>query len=225
MIASAIVLIVNELLWYEGSSAALSLPTLVTASAVAVCVFFPLSLAGSFVARLFKLGDLSGHEANLVPRSVPTQPWFVGRVFLPLITGIVPYSTIAVEGVILTNAVWRHYVYSSFGFLSVSFLLLIVSSLVVSVLSTYASLLRGDHSWWWCSFAASGTSGLYYFVQCLVAFTKFQFTTTATFVYFSYSLLFSAAVSVLTGFVGFMGSLALVRYLYSDSSGRFMARP
>ena len=66
----------NVALWAKGSSGALPFPTFFTMLFLWFCVSVPLVFLGSFFGYKREVVTFPT-RTNLVPRAIPTQPWYV----------------------------------------------------------------------------------------------------------------------------------------------------
>lgn len=110
-----------------------------------------------------------------------------------------------------------------FGFVPAGFLVLVVSSAAVSIAITDLHLSEGSHRWWWPSFLAPASSGVYLFAYCLCfamdRWSRFPYEEylgqrCLTLAYVGYCVIFSLAFAPATGCIGFLVSFIYVRKIY-----------
>lgn len=61
------------------------------------------------------------------------------------------------------SAIWGHHVYTVFGILAISFVLLLIVTSFVTIALTYMHLAAEDYQWWWRSFISAGSAGVFIF--------------------------------------------------------------
>ncbi|CAR25199.1 Tmn2p [Lachancea thermotolerans CBS 6340] len=177
----------------------------------------PLSVAGSLIARKKCKWDEHPTKTKQIPRQIPFQPWYLKTVPASLIAGIFPFGSIAVELYFIYSSLWFNKIFYMFGFLFVSFLLLTLTTSLITVLLTYYSLCLENWKWQWRGFWIGGAGcALYMFIHAIL-FTKFRLGGFTTIVlYVGYSLVMSLLSCLITGTVGFLSSLWFVRRIYSS---------
>lgn len=177
----------------------------------------PLSLAGSLIAKKKCRWNEHPTKTRQIPRQIPFQPWYLKTAPAALIAGIFPFGSIAVELYFVYSSLWFNKIFYMFGFLFVSFLLLTLTTALVTVLLTYYSLCLENWKWQWRGFWIGGAGcALYVFLHAIL-FTKFKLGGFVTIVlYVGYSLVISLLTCLITGAVGFMSSLWFVRRIYSS---------
>lgn len=174
----------------------------------------PLSIAGSLIS--LKRGNLSKPvRTNQIPRQIPTKPWYFKTWFVAAIAGLFPFGSLAVEMYFIYSSLWFSKVYYMFGFLFFCFILMVLTTSLVTILMTYYTLCSEDYNWQWRSMFIAGGCSVYVFIHAILL-TKFQLGGFTTIVlYTGYSLLISFLVFVLTASIGFLSSLFFIRKIYS----------
>jgi transmembrane 9 superfamily protein 2/4 len=89
-LAFTVFILINIFLHLEGSSGAIHFGTILTLLVLWLCCSSPLVLIGSFIA-LKKKSTKNPGTVNIVPCSIPIQPWYLNTKILCLITGIIPF--------------------------------------------------------------------------------------------------------------------------------------
>lgn len=154
---------------------------------------------------------------HAVPNIIPTQPWYLKKKYLYLITGLVPFLSIVLEIYYLMTSIWKHYFYNLFGFLFMSICVLFLISSLISILVIHHQLNKGDYRWWWKSFLVSGSSVIYFVLFSIYYFFTLKVTRFATIlIYFSTMGLFSSVLFFSCGSVGFMITYYYVKTIYSQ---------
>jgi len=88
-----------------------------------------------------------------------------------------------------------------FGFLSVVYLILVITCTETTILLCYFHLCNEDYRWWWRSFLTSGFTAVYFFVYSIHYYaTKLEIDGAAsTFLYFGYTFIMSFIFFIFTG--------------------------
>lgn len=153
-----------------------------------------------------------------IPKQVPDQPWYLGRAFIIMIGGILPFGACFVELFFILTSMWLGAYYYVFGFLLLVFAILVVTCAEITIVLTYFQLCNEDYNWWWRSFFSSGSTGLYVLLYSGIYFTRtVQPNLFATYLlYFGYMGIVSLGVFLLTGSIGFGASLWFTRLIYNS---------
>jgi transmembrane 9 superfamily protein 2/4 len=89
-LAFSTLFIINIFLHLEGSSGAIHFGTIITLLVLWLCCSSPLVLIGAFLG-LKKKPIKNPGNVNIVPSSIPEQPWYLNTKIICLITGIIPF--------------------------------------------------------------------------------------------------------------------------------------
>lgn len=206
----------NFFLIFVHSSGAIPFNTMLVIIVLWFVISFPLSAVGSIVAWKKCRWNEHPTKTNQIARQVPTQPWYLQTAPAALIAGIFPFGSIAVELYFIYSSLWFNKIYYMFGFLFFSFLLLVLTTSLITVLLTYYSLCMENWKWQWRSFAIGGVGCAFYVFCHSILFTKFRLGGLTTVVlYLGYSSVISGLCCLITGSIGFISSLVLVRKIYS----------
>lgn len=205
----------NFFLIFVKSSGAVPAGTLLAIIVIWFVISVPLSVAGSLYA--LKRESLSQPvRTNQIPRQIPTQPKYLKTVVAALCAGIFPFGAISVEMYFIYSSLWFNRVFYMFGFLFFCFLLMTVTTSLVTILMTYYSLCSENYKWQWRSIFIAGGCAFYVFVHAIFL-SKFQLGGFTTIVlYVGYSALISLLTFIVTGSIGFISSLIFVRKIYSS---------
>ncbi|KAJ8907603.1 hypothetical protein NDN08_007713 [Rhodosorus marinus] len=208
----------NLVLSLAGSSAAVPFFTLVTLLLIWLVVSVPLNVLGAFFGYKMEPVELPT-KVNPAHRPIPEYS-FMGPTIYVIASGVIPFGIVFIELKIILDSLWQNNIFYLFNILFVIFFVLIVTCAEVSVVLAYLLLCREDWRWWWPSFFASGSSGLYvfcysvYFIVSHGGLKGIHFS--STFMFTSYSLLLSVCFTLFTGTLGFFATLVLVRRLYTS---------
>lgn len=208
--------ILNSVLWAENSSAAMPFTTLLGLLSLWFLVNTPLVFFGSYLG--FKKEVIENPvRTNQIPRQIPNQYFYTKRTPGIIMGGVLPFGCIFIQLFFILNSIWSHQFYYMFGFLSVVYLILIITCTETTILLCYFHLCSEDYRWWWRSFLTSGFAAVYFFIYSIhYYYTKLDIQGSAsTFLYFGYTLIMSFLFFLFTGTAGFLGCFWFVRKIYS----------
>jgi transmembrane 9 superfamily protein 3 len=96
------------------------------------------------------------------------------------------------------------------------FLILIVVTICVTIVSTYVLLNAEDYRWYWTSFFSGGSTAAYVYLYAIYYFfTKTRMSgMMQTTYYFGYMGMFCFGLFILTGTIGFWGTNIFIRRIY-----------
>lgn len=214
----ATVFILNLFVWIQASSTALPFGTLIALIILWLFVQVPLVYFGSWFG--FERMGAYTHpiRANIIPRQIPDQRWYLKSTQKILVAGLVPFLVIFVELMFVVKSVWldKSGYYYAFGFTGVVSAILAVAVVEVTLVATYFLLCSENYHWWWHSFAIGGSSSVWvyaYLIYCY--FTKLHISGfVSSLLFFSYGFLACTVYALLTGTIGFLAAYAFVRRIY-----------
>ncbi|KAK3696646.1 Transmembrane 9 super member 2 [Vermiconidia calcicola] len=207
--------LLNLFVWARRSSGAVPLTTMLVIIGIWFLISVPLSLAGSWVGFRQSMAD-PPVRTNQIPRQIPPSQGYLRTVPSMLAVGVLPFGAIFIELFFIMNSLWSNRIYYMFGFLFLSFGLLIVTSAAVTIMMIYFVLCAENYHWQWRAFASSGASAGYVFAYSLlfwarmISFSSF----TGGLLYLCYSLLLSFLWFVMTGTIGFVACWIFVHRIY-----------
>lgn len=216
------VLVMDVVVWAQGSSTAVPVTTLLGLVVLWAGVQIPLVHAGSWYA--FHRTPAWEHptKPSTIPRQIPAhQPWYLRTVPSVILSGLIPFAVIFIELLYMFQSLWqdKSRYYYAFGFLSIVFLLLLTTAAEVSIVATYVRLSSEDHQdWQWRAFASGGSSAAYIFAYSVYYYFErmngWDRGLVDAWLFFAYVAGGCAVYGVATGTVGFLASYAFVRRLY-----------
>lgn len=181
------------------------------------CVSFPLVVVGTMVGRHRKEGDRPHiPRVSQIPRVIPRRPWYLTREFFFIVGGILPFGSIFIELYFVFTSFWNYKFYYVYGFMLLVFVILLVVTASVAIVSSYFLLNAEDHRWPWTSFLLSASTAFYVFLYAIYFFifkTKMSGFFMTTF-YFAYMILFCLGLGILCGTVGYVATMKFVRRIY-----------
>ena len=122
-----------------------------------------------------------------------------------------PFGAVITELFFIMSSTWNHEFYYLFGFLSLVLLIVLITCAEISIALTYCQLTSEDYRWWWTSFSASGSSGLYVFLYSIMYFnSRFQIRHwVSVLMYFGYMFIMSCIFGLMSGAGRFLQHLRL----------------
>nr|XP_054770810.1 transmembrane 9 superfamily member 2-like [Lytechinus pictus] len=209
--------ILNLLLWYEHSSAAIPFSTLVAVLALWFFVSTPLVFIGSYFG--FKKRPIEFPvRTNQIPRQIPDQSFYT-RPFPGIIMGgILPFGCIFIQLFFILNSIWSHQFYYMFGFLFLVAIILVITCSEATILLCYFHLCAEDYHWWWRSFMTSGFTAIYFAIYCIHYFAS-KLTLhgwASTVLYFGYTAIMVILFFLFCGTMGFFACFWFVTKIYGS---------
>ncbi|RKP11437.1 putative endomembrane protein 70 [Piptocephalis cylindrospora] len=134
------------------------------------------------------------------------------------LSGILPFGAIFIELYFILSSIWSQKVYYVFGFLFLVSMILALTVGQVSVLMCYFQLCAENYRWWWRSFLAGGSVGLYVFAySVLYYYTRLDLEDFSSKVlYFGWMGIMSLMVFLATGNIGFGACCWFTRRIYKS---------
>eukprot|EP00747_Dinoflagellata_sp_TGD_P002288 gnl/TRDRNA2_/TRDRNA2_103607_c1_seq1.p1 gnl/TRDRNA2_/TRDRNA2_103607_c1~~gnl/TRDRNA2_/TRDRNA2_103607_c1_seq1.p1 ORF type:complete len:420 (-),score=84.21 gnl/TRDRNA2_/TRDRNA2_103607_c1_seq1:157-1377(-) len=209
--------VLNLLIWGQHSSGAVPFTTMFAILVLWFGISVPLVFLGSYFGFQKAAIELPV-RTNQVPREIPEQQWFTQPIFTSLLGGVLPFGAVFTELFFIMASLWQHQFYYLFGFLALVLIILIVTCAEISIALTYFQLTAEDYRWWWRSFFASGTSGLYVFLYSVLFFNSRLpiEKLVSVCLYFGYMLIMSIIFFLFTGAIGFSATFIFVRAIYGS---------
>jgi len=208
--------ILNLVMWYQGSSAAIPFFTLVALLALWFGVSVPLTFVGAYFG-FRKPAIEQPVRTNQIPRQIPEQSVYTQPIPGIIMGGVLPFGCIFIQLFFVLNSIWSSQIYYMYGFLFIVFLILIITCSETTILLCYFHLCAEDYHWWWRSFLTSGFTAFYLAIYCIHYFiTKLDIEGIAsTFLFFGYTSVMVFCFFLLTGTIGFLACFWFVRKIYS----------
>lgn len=96
------------------------------------------------------------------------------------------------------------------------FIILLIVTVCVTIVSTYVLLNAEDYRWHWSSFASGGATAVYVFLYSIYYFmakTRMSGMMQTAF-YFGYMLMACTGLFIMCGTIGFIGANIFIRRIY-----------
>uniref|UniRef100_A0A7S3QEP7 Transmembrane 9 superfamily member n=1 Tax=Chaetoceros debilis TaxID=122233 RepID=A0A7S3QEP7_9STRA len=143
-----------------------------------------------------------------IPRQIPDQPWFMGWAFTTAVGGVMPFGACFLELFFIMSSIWMDQYYYVFGFLFLTFVILLLTCAEITILFTYFQICGEDYRWWWRSFSTGGATALYVYGYSFHYFKQLESNSVATYIlYFGYMALICFGLYLITGTVGLLSAL------------------
>ncbi|XP_012286079.1 transmembrane 9 superfamily member 3 [Orussus abietinus] len=208
---------INFIAMYYHASRAIPFGSMVAVTCICIFVILPLTLVGTILGRNLAGTPDAPCRVNAVPRPIPEKKWFMEPLVIIMLGGILPFGSIFIEMYFIFTSFWAYKIYYVYGFMLLVFVILMVVTVCVTIVCTYFLLNAEDYRWQWTSFlAAASTAGYVYIYSFYYFFFKTKmYGLFQTAFYFGYMALFSLALGIMCGTVGYVGTNAFVRKIYS----------
>lgn len=122
----------------------------------------PLCIAGYFYGM--RHGQFSHPvKANSIPRQIPPIPWYLRPIQSAILAGLLPFGPAFVELYFVLSSLFGNRAYYAFGFLFLTFAVIVLTTATVSILFTYFILCAEEYRWHWRSFLVGGGSAFWVF--------------------------------------------------------------
>ncbi|MCL4129671.1 UNVERIFIED_CONTAM: hypothetical protein GTU68_017227 [Idotea baltica] len=192
--------VMNLMLWYKGSSAAVPFTTLLALLALWFLVSVPLTFVGAFFGYRKRLLE-NPVRTNKIPRQIPEQTVYTQPLPGIIMGGVLPFGCIFIQLFFILNSIWSSQTYYMFGFLFLVFVILVITCSETTILLCYFHLCAEDYHWWWRSFLTAGFTAFYLFLYCVHYFVaKLNIEgLVSTMLYFGYTFIMVFLVFLLTG--------------------------
>lgn len=210
-----IFLLVNAIIFQQGSSTTAPITSLLSVLLLWFGVSTPLVFVGSYFGFKKETIDVPV-RTNQIARHIPEQSWYTNPLFNIAICGVLPFGAVCIELFFIMSAIWLHQIYYVFGFLFVVLIILVVTCAEITIVMCYFQLCNEDYRWCWKSYVSSGSSGVYLFLYSVWYFlTKLDIDKfIPALLYFAYMSMISITFFMVTGSVGFFSCLWFVRKIY-----------
>ncbi|KAG2201812.1 hypothetical protein INT47_004369 [Mucor saturninus] len=209
---------INLLAIYYSSSRAISFYTLLSVVALWVFLCFPLTLLGTVVGRNWGSQPDFPCRVNPIPRPIPEKVWYAEPLMIVALGGILPFGSIFIEIYFIFTSFWTYKIYYVYGFMLLVFIILLIVSACVSIVSTYFLLNSEDHRWHWVSFMTCASAAGYIYLYSIYYFmvkTKMTGMFQTSF-YFGYTAILSLGMFCMLGFIGHTAAIQFVRKIYQN---------
>ncbi|CAI5759475.1 unnamed protein product [Candida verbasci] len=198
------------------SSGAIPMGTMVAIILIWFVISIPLSVLGSILSSKKSMLTVPV-RTNQIPRQIPKQPWYLRTIPIMFISGIFPFGSIAVEMYFIYSSLWFNKIFYMFGFLFFCFILMILTTSLITILMIYYNLCSENYKWQWKSIFIGGGCSIYVFLHSMFLTNGEKLAGLTSFVlYTGYSIVISSLVFLCCASVGFISTLFFVRKIYAQ---------
>ncbi|CAL2042117.1 unnamed protein product [Caenorhabditis brenneri] len=198
------------------ASRAIPFTIMLAVSAICLFVILPLTLVGTVIGRNMAGTADYPCRVNAVPRPIPDKKWFVQPWLITLAGGVLPFGSIFIEMYFIFTSFWAYKIYYVYGFMLLVTIILSIVTVCVTIVFSYFLLNAEDYRWRWTSFACGASTAFYVYMYSMYYFffkTK-MYGLFQTVFYFGYMGIFAAALGLMTGTIGYVGTAKFVRKIY-----------
>ncbi|KAM0043438.1 putative nonaspanin (TM9SF) [Helianthus debilis subsp. tardiflorus] len=146
---------------YNGETSTFLLDTIITLSLVWIFLAFPLLIFGRIVGKNSASDFQAPCRTAKCPKDVPRLVWYEGIFPQMILAAFVPFSVIKIQLYDNLLTVWGRGIYTFYNSMAIIFVLLLITTSLVSVMLTSFLLAVENHEWWWRSFLNGRSTGLY----------------------------------------------------------------
>lgn len=195
----AIFFVLDILVWADGSTGAVPLLSMLAILALWFGISVPLVFLGAFVGYKQEPITYPVVTSN-IPRQIPDQPSRLGFLSCMIGGGLLPFGSCFIELYYIKSSLWMDQYYFIFGFLLLTFIILAMTCIEVTIVVNYFQLCSEDYRWWWQAFFTAGSTAIYVFVYACYYFTRLQSTLFVTVcLYFGYMFMACLGLFIMTG--------------------------
>jgi len=215
-ISFGLFLLFNIFLFFYHSSGSVPVLDLLILASMWCFISIPLVFLGSY----FGYKKESIHYPTVtstIARVVPKPNFYLNPLYMMIATGMLPFAGAYVELFFIMTSLWMDQYYYIFGFTLLVYIILLVTCAEATVLLTYFQLCAENHRWWWFSFVTSGSVSFYVFAFSIVWFRQLESSRIfiTYMLYFGYMSLISLGLFLISGMVGSMTCLLIIRKMFS----------
>lgn len=209
--------LLNLFVWAAGSDAAVPFGSMLVLVVLWFGISVPLVFAGAYFGYRKPSPEFPTATSN-IPRPIPLQQWYMTTFWMAAVGGVLPFGAIFVELYFILTSMWMDQYYYVFGFLLLTFVILLGTCMEVTLVLVYFQLCAEDYHWWWRSLVIAGSPGIYiFFYSTYYYYTQLDVQNViGTMLYFGYMAVISAGVFLITGMVGHVASLWFLRKIYAS---------
>ncbi|KAK0412257.1 hypothetical protein QR680_006116 [Steinernema hermaphroditum] len=216
-LVSGVAFAINFIAIYYHASRAIPFFTMIAVTCICVFVILPLTLVGTILGRNISGQKNNPCRVNAVPRPIPDKKWFLEPTLIVLMGGILPFGSIFIEMYFIFTSFWAYKIYYVYGFMLLVLIILTIVTTCVTIVCSYFLLNAEDYRWHWTSFMAGASTSFYVYLYSIYyfMFKTRMYGLFQTVFYFGYMGLFSLALGLMCGMIGYIGTAKFVHKIYS----------
>eukprot|EP00756_Hemistasia_phaeocysticola_P041359 Hpha_TRINITY_DN16911_c4_g4::TRINITY_DN16911_c4_g4_i1::g.52381::m.52381/K17086/TM9SF2_4; transmembrane 9 superfamily member 2/4 len=202
---------------HKQAANAVPIATVLAVTGLWFCVSVPLVVLGA--AFGFRSPTIEPPvKVQRLSRQIPPQRPYMSTLVMGTIPGIIPFGAAFIELRFILSSIWQGMVYYVFGFLSLVFGVMVITTVLTTIVCIYYQLVFEDHRWWWRSVIIPFGTGVHFFLYCIYYLvTVLHVRTWLGFaIFFQFSVVVSLTTALVLASIGFFGSFLFVRKIYSS---------
>jgi len=172
----------------------------------------------------FKASKSQQARVNRISKEMPVPETFsAASMPVTVVTGsFLCFLAIGVEFFYLLTSIWHEEYYKMYMFLAIQFLVLTVTSMLVSIIQTYTMLCNGIWEWHWRAFNVGAATCVYMFMISVYLYIWVDGTMNfaTSLIYLFTIAIVCCSFALMNGFVSFLASYAFVNWLYNDKENK-----
>ncbi|MFS7961800.1 putative nonaspanin (TM9SF) [Helianthus anomalus] len=210
---------------YNGQTDTFPLNSIITLFIVWIFLAIPLHILGGIMGKNRASDFQAPCRTAKSPKKALKLVWYKGIIPQMVLAGFLPFSVIKIQIYDNLSTAWGHGIYTFYNSMAIMFVLLLIMTSLVSVMLTSFQLAVEDHEWWWRSFFNGGSTGLYVYGYGIYYYFYYYFLSgmnrdmnsfVPSFCFFGYMTCLGHGMFLALGTVGFCASLLFVRYMYTS---------
>ncbi|KAM0043445.1 putative nonaspanin (TM9SF) [Helianthus debilis subsp. tardiflorus] len=210
---------------YNGQTNTFPLNSIITFFIVWIFLAIPLLILGGIMGKNGASDFQAPCRTAKSPKKALKLVWYKGIIPQMVLAGFLPFSVIKIQIYDNLSTVWGHGIYTFYNSMAIMFVLLLIMTSLVSVMLTSFQLAVEDHEWWWRSFFNGGSTGLYvygygiyyYFYNYFLSdINRDMNSFVPSFCFFGYMTCLGYGMFLALGTVGFCASLLFVCHIYTS---------
>jgi len=155
-------------------------------------------------------------RVNRLPRQIPVVPWFKNRWLLAFLSGVPVLSVVVTEIRCTVVSMVFHNFYFLIGYIVVSFILMMITTILVSIVTTYMILVSEDYRWWFPSFCVGAGTALHTFILGVAIFAPLYGSLSSILIDWAYLMIGSITIGIMLGSVSLVTSFLFVKKIFGS---------
>eukprot|EP00824_Muranothrix_gubernata_P003219 TRINITY_DN13943_c0_g1_i1.p1 TRINITY_DN13943_c0_g1~~TRINITY_DN13943_c0_g1_i1.p1 ORF type:complete len:589 (-),score=101.66 TRINITY_DN13943_c0_g1_i1:1136-2902(-) len=200
------------------SLAALPFGSIVVMVMIWLFVSLPMCAFGTVMGRNWSGSVRLPCRVNPIPRPIPEKKWYLKPWVVTVLGGILPFGSIFIEMYFIFTSFWNYKFYYVYGFMLLVYVILVIVTVCVTIVSSYFLLNAEDYRWPWTSFLSAASTAVYVYAYAVYYFfmkTK-MFGFFQTCFYFGYMGMFCIGLALMCGAIGYVGTRIFVGRIYRN---------
>ncbi|KAK4762337.1 hypothetical protein SAY86_008105 [Trapa natans] len=209
-----IISIINTVSVAYQSTVALPFGTIVVILLIYALLSVPLLALGGLIGRRCR-PEFQAPSTNKHVREIPSLAWYRKTPSDLFLGGLLSFSAVLLELHQFSVSLWGFKIVVLPGTLFLTFVMLVMLTVVLSVGLTFLQLSSEDHKWWWRSLLRGGSIAIFMFGYSILFYTNsrmkgfMQMT-----VFLGYHALICHAFFLMLGTVSFLSSFLFICRIY-----------